>query len=294
MTHSKLFATVAAVLSLTVCTTALADSTGIARRSSEGKVYETTFDMTSQFKDGDATYNTWRDFYWSKAKKDYQGLAEDFSFEYNKNSNAFGKQDLLKALTPKLDASYSTAQRIKNVSIKTPFTASVKAYQPGKGFAIYASVNKTNFIDKYRSLGYGSGRYYLVLLNPSFKTNGFNQATDYFFNPDEQTARKLEGYLSAHRSNANDLVLMDIQVNGYVLYTESQGNDRYTVIAPDSITLLGKNREPIVTIESKYMDKTVLIQNDMDGDPTIKAIFQKIKKAFGVKDAPKTGGVYLS
>jgi hypothetical protein len=42
------------------------------------------------------------------------------------------------------------------------------------------------------------------------------------------------------------------------------------------------------------MDKTVLIQNDMDGDPTIKAIFQKIKKAFGVKDAPKTGGVYLS
>ena len=201
---------------------------------------------------------------------------------------------LFKALTPKLDASYSTAQRIKNVSIKTPFTASVKAYQPGKGFAIYASVNKTNFIDKYRSLGYGSGRYYLVLLNPSFKTNGFNQATDYFFNPDEQTARKLEGYLSAHRSNANDLVLMDIQVNGYVLYTESQGNDRYTVIAPDSITLLGKNREPIVTIESKYMDKTVLIQNDMDGDPTIKAIFQKIKKAFGVKDAPKTGGVYLS
>ena len=49
-----------------------------------------------------------------------------------------------------------------------------------------------------------------------------------------------------------------------MFYTESQGNDRYTVIAPDSITLLGKNREPIVTIESKYMDKTVLIQNEME------------------------------
>ena len=76
---------------------------------------------------------------------------------------------------------------------------------------------------------------------------------------------------------------MDIQVNGYVLYTESQGNDRYTVIAPDSITLLGKNREPIVTIESKYMDKTVLIQNDMDGDPTISAELRRLESKMLLK-----------
>ncbi|SOT40447.1 LptM family lipoprotein [Burkholderia cenocepacia] len=274
---------------------------GIVRRSSQGQTYDTVLDVTKQYHEGDETYSLWRDLYWSKAKKDYQALAEDYSYEYNKNSNTFEKQDLLKTLTPKLDGFYDSAQKIKNVAIKTGFNANVGAYQPNKGFTVSTSFNDVYVIQKFSNLGYGSGAYRIVLISPNLK-EGISQGNEFVFNPDEQVARKLEGYLASHRKNSNESVLMRIQVNGYVLSSKTantgNGPDRYTFIAPDSLTLLDEKGEPVATIESDAMDKTVPIRNDFTRmgteDSTLRDMFNEIKQEHGIKDAPKKPSVYLS
>ena len=275
---------------------------GIARRSSQGQTYDTVLDVTRQYREGDETYNLWRDLYWSKARKDYQALAEDYSYEYNKNSNTFEKQDLLKTLTPKLDGFFDSARKVRNVAIKTGFNANVGAYQPNKGFAVSTSFNDIYQVQKYSKLGYGSGTYHIVLISPNFKEDS-SQGNEFVFNPDEQVARKLEGYLASHRKNSNESVPMRIQVNGYVLCSKTantgNGPDRYTFIAPDSLTLLDEKGEPVATIESSAMDKTVLIRNDFTRmgteDSTLRDMFNEIKQEHGIKDAPKKpGGVYLS
>jgi len=278
-----------------------ATQNGIARRSSEGRTYDTVLDVKKDYHEGDGTYSLWRDLYWSKAKKDYPALAEDYSYEYNKNSNTFEKQDLLKTLTPKLDGFFDAAQNIKNVSIKTGFTAGVGAYQPNKGFAVSTSFNEVYLLQKYSKLGYGSGAYHVVLISPNLKEN-ISQGNEFVFNPDEQAARKLEGYLASHRKNANALVLMRIQVNGYVLASKTantgNGPDRYVFIAPDSLTLLDDKGEPVATIESSTMDKTVLIRTDYTRmgaeDSTLRDMLNEIKQEHGIKDAPKKPSVYLS
>ncbi|KVG66122.1 hypothetical protein WS80_09075 [Burkholderia pseudomultivorans] len=274
---------------------------GIARRPSQGQTYDTVLDVTKQYREGDDTYSLWRDLYWSKAKKDYPALAEDYSYEYNKNSNTFEKQDLLKSLTPKLDGFFDSAQKIKNVAIKTGFNANVGAYQPDKGFTVSTSFNDIYLLQKYSKLGYGSGAYHIVLISPNLKED-VSQGKEFVFNPGEQVARKLEGYLASHRKNSNESVLMRVQVNGYVLSSKTantgNGPDRYTFIAPDSLTLLDEKGEPVATIESSAMDKTVLIRNDFtrmgSEDSTLRNMFNEIKQEHGIKDAPRKQGVYLS
>lgn len=274
---------------------------GIARRPSQGQTYDTVLDVTRQYREGDETYSLWRDLYWSKARKDYPALAEDYSYDYNKNSSAFDKQDLLKSLTPKLDGFFDSAQKIRNVAIKTGFNANVGAYQPDKGFAVSTSFNDVYVIQKYSKLGYGSGAYHIVLISPNLKADAA-QGNAFVFNPDEPVARKLETYLASHRKNSNESVLMRIQVNGYVLSSKTantgNGPDRYTFIAPDSLTLLDDKGEPVATIESSAMARTVLIRNDFTRmgaeDSTLRNMFNEIKQEHGIKDAPAKQGVYLS
>ena len=195
----------------------------------------------------------------------------------------------LKTLTPKLNGFFDGAQKIKNVSIKTRSTADVGAYQPNKGFMVSASFDEVYLLQKYSKLGYGSGEYHVVLISPNLKEN-ISQGNEFFFNPDEQVARKLEGYLASHRKNANESVFMRIQVNGYVLASKTvniNGPDRYTIIAPDSLTLLDEKGDPVATIESSAMDKTVLIEAAYGRDLTLRDMLNEIKQEHGIKDAPE-------
>jgi hypothetical protein len=261
---------------------------GLKRRDSADRSYQDiVVDFRDQFYYGDEKHLAYRDLYWSTADKDYDKLASDFVPEYRQETDAFKRQDMLKALEPKLDEIYTKFHGAKNISVTLRDETGISGYDAAtKSFKISSvvgdistSVRKTSDADREFNYVY----ILPLVMGESYK--------DYVLTPSEEDARRIESYLSSKRQNAGDSVGVAVQIKGYVLDAQSTGNnDRYAIVATDAVSFLDpKTGEVIVTLQSKDLPNIIDVSTKSLSLPA--EFNTEFRKKFGFGEVRSTHSV---
>lgn len=229
---------------------------GLKRRDSSGRNYQDiVVNFDDQFHYGDAKHLAYRDLYWATAEKNYDELASDFVPEYRKETDAFKRQDMIKALEPQLDEIYAKYHGPKNVLVTLRDTTNFYGYDAAtKGFKI-DSVAGNNSIAVRKTSDRDNEAYQVYILPPVMG----EPHVQYPLSVPDEDARRIESYLASKRSSASEPVAVGVQINGYVLEAKTDSsNNRYAIIATDAITFVDKKTgEKIVALQSKDLPKII-------------------------------------
>lgn len=259
---------------------------GIERRNSERQSYPTVFDLRASFQYGSTLHNLYRDVFWAKAPKDYAKLAEDFIPEYRKETDAFKREDMLDSFKGKLDDFYKAAnsnEKLVNISFRPDASVSIESYnQAEKGFRMSNSLSIDTYTVRKDEKG-GTGVWAVGFLD----TQLGQPNKEFYYKPDREAARRIESYLASKRSSPTSLVSVKVQVNGYIISAQTFDQDRLSVVAADSISLLDDKQNILATIESSNLSPVIQIKGLKSGDKAIKAI----KTEYGIKDKEYKGPV---
>lgn len=116
----------------------------------------------------------------------YEDIAQDYSADYGRTNDSFKRNDIIKALQPRIDQEIMTAKTGRYVLLEQQESSLLQRYNfEKKSFAIDEFAND----GQYRYFNDNS-KYTLTNTNSSQFTA--------FHVPDEATARKIEGYLSKY------------------------------------------------------------------------------------------------
>ncbi|WP_144636797.1 hypothetical protein [Bordetella genomosp. 13] len=197
----------------------------------------------------DALSGQLRDAYWAGAAKDLPALAQDYSPAYRKEQDSFKRADILKELTPQLEAAYAEAQKRKDYAVRVLQTAWVAPYDAQKG--------------GFEVTPLESGEQSTMTLRKSMRDNvnaiwetvfvgTLPAAASFLYKPrDEAEARRVEAALAPQRAHGKDTVRATLQYQGQVLGAAPAKNGySYRVfLGVDAITLNdGKTGQPLFTI----------------------------------------------